>query len=211
MRAVSRLFGVIAIGAVVAGTAAAQTCNGFSSLQTHKMNIGANAWFYDGATSFGGQFNTALSSLFLGVGAGILMPDGEDADNVTQIHANLGLEKMSGKISWCPQTEFGYDKSSADGAEASKTVGARLGLAYEAGGSSMKFIPFGNIGFDKGLDLCDGVPDSFECDDTDVNFGGGLGIRFNNGMQISPQFMKSTTEGAKVVWGATVSFPFGKK
>jgi len=208
MRAVSRLFGVVAIGAVVAGSAGAQTCNGLSSLKTHKMNIGANAWFYDGATSFGGQFNTALSSLFLGVGAGITMYDDigtVSIDNTTNIDVRLGLEKESGKISWCPQAEFGYDKSSADGAEAQKTIGGRLGLAYEAGGSSMKFIPFGNIGFDKLLDACD------LCDDSDVNFGAGLGIRFNNGMQISPQFMKSTADGSSVVWGATVSFPFGKK
>jgi hypothetical protein len=211
MRVVTRLFGVAAIGAVVAASAQAQTCNGFSSLQTHKMNIGANAWFADGATSFGGQLNTALSSLFLGVGAGITTYDIDGADNDMNLDARLGFEKMSGKISWCPQAEFGYSKNGAEGAEAVKSFGGRFGLAYEAGGSSMRFIPFGNVGLSKGLDVCDGVPDEFECDDTDVDFGAGLGIRFNNGMQLSPQFQKSTTEGSKAVFGVTVSFPFGSK
>ena len=206
MRAVSRLFGVMAIGAVVAGSAGAQTCNGLSSLQTHKMNIGGNAWFGDGFTQFGGQFNTALSSLFLGVGAGITMFDdvgGFEFDNTTNVDVRLGLEKMSGKISWCPQAEFGYSKSGAENAESLKSIGGRLGLAYEAGGSSMKFIPFGNVGVGKYLD-CDGC-------DTNIDFGAGLGIRFNNGMQISPQFKKNTAEGSEMVFGATVSFPFGSK
>jgi hypothetical protein len=103
-------------------------------------------------------------------------------------------------------------KSGAEGAEWGKTIGGRFGLGYEAGGSSMKFIPFGHIGLAKFLDSgCDDLPDSVDCDDTDVNFGAGLGIRFNNGMQISPQFKKSTTEGAEAVFGVTVTFPFGKK
>ena len=203
MRAVSRLFGVVAVGAVLAGSANAQTCLGFSSLKTHKMNIGANAWFADGATSFGGQFNTALSSLFLGVGAGITTYDAEGYDSDMNLDARLGFEKESGKLSWCPSAEFGYSKNGAEGAEAAKAIGGRFGLAYEAGGSSMKFIPFGHIGIDKLLD-CDGC-------DTDTNFGAGLGIRFNNGMQISPQFTKSTADGADMVFGVSVSFPFGKK
>jgi hypothetical protein len=172
------------------------------------MNIGANAWFADGATSFGGQFNTALSSLFLGLGAGITTFDLDGSDNATNFSANLGLEKMSGKISWCPQAEFGYSKV---GDFSSKEIGGKLGLGYEAGGSSMKFIPFGNIGYFHGLDLCDGVPDSVECDSNEVRFGAGLGIRFNNGMQISPQFQKSGREGSEAVYGVTVSFPFGSK
>jgi hypothetical protein len=212
MRAVSRVLGVIAISALVAGSAEAQGCFGFSSLQTHKMNIGANAWFADGATSFGGQFHTALSSLYLGVGAGITTFDVDGSDNNTDFNAELGLEKASGKIMWCPQAEFGMSKSGAEGAEWGKTIGGRFGLGYEAGGSSMKFIPFGNIGLSKFLDSgCDDAPAGFDCDDTDVDFGAGLGIRFNNGMQISPQFQKSTTDGAKAVFGVTVSFPFGSK
>jgi hypothetical protein len=206
MRVVSRLVGVVAVGAIMAGSAGAQTCTGFSSLQTHKMNIGANAWFHDGATEFGGQFHTALSSLYLGVNAGIVMFDdilGIEIDNATKIGAQLGLEKMSGKISWCPQAEFGYSKQGD--ADASKTIGGRFGLGYEAGGSSMKFIPFGHVGLTMLLDAPEGA------DDNDVDFGAGLGIRFNNGMQISPQFKKSTTEGSKAVFGATVSFPFGSK
>lgn len=201
MRAVSRLLGVAVIGAVVAGSAQAQTCNGLSSLKTHKMNIGANAWFADGATSFGGQFNTALSSLFLGVGAGITTYDADGSDNTTNINANLGWEKESGKFAICPQAVFGYDKTGDF--DAVKDIGGKVGLAYDLGGSSMKLIPFGSLGIFKTLD-CDG------CDNTMI-FGAGLGIRFNNGMQISPQFEKSDVDGSKAVFGATVSFPFGKK
>jgi hypothetical protein len=203
MRAVSRLVGVVAVSAVMAGTAGAQGCLGFSSLATHKMNIGANAWFGDGFTQFGGQFHTALSSLYLGLGAGITTFDFEGAENNTNFEAKLGIEKTSGKIAWCPQAEFGYSKNGAEGAEASKMIGGRLGVGYEAGGTSMKFIPFGNLGVGKFLD-CDGC-------DTNIDFGAGLGIRFNNGMQISPQFRKNTQEGSEMVFGATVSFPFGSK
>jgi hypothetical protein len=208
MRAVSRLFSVAVIGAVVAGSAGAQTCTGYSSLASHKMNIGGNAWFADGATSFGGRLGAAVSSLFLGVGAGVTMYDdvaGFEFENDMNLDVELGLEKTSGKISWCPQAEFGYSKNGADGAEASKTIGGRFGLAYEAGGSSMKFLPFGHIGLGMLLDAPEGA------DDTDIDFGAGLGIRFNNGMQISPQFKKSTTEGSKAVFGVTVTFPFGSK
>lgn len=199
MRAVSRLVGAVAISALVAGSAQAQGCLGFSSLQDKKMNIGGFAEFADGATSFGGLFHASLSSLYLGAHAGITSIDGVD-ESTKDFGVQLGIEKASGKIMWCPQGEFSYSKF---GDASFKSIGGRLGVGYEAGGSSMKFIPFGQLGIAKFLD-CDGC-------DTDIEFGAGLGIRFNNGMQISPQFKKNTAEGSEMVFGATVTFPFGSK
>jgi hypothetical protein len=217
MRGISRLVGVAFAGALVAGAAEAQTCAGFSSLQSHKMNLSANAWFAGDeapmgkGTSFGADFNTALSSLFLGVSGGIFMPDFEEAENTTLVSARLGLEKMSGKISWCPMAVFGLAKPGGEDADSFKEIGGRLGIAYEAGGTSMKFIPFASLGYFHGMDLCpEGSPD--ECEANDFRIGAGLGIRFNNGMQISPQFTKSNREfGDAMVFGATVTFPFGSR
>jgi hypothetical protein len=57
MRAVTRLFGLVATSAIVASAAQAQTCLGFASLATAPRNISGMANFMDGANSFGAQFN----------------------------------------------------------------------------------------------------------------------------------------------------------
>jgi hypothetical protein len=210
MRVVSRLFGLIAAGAVIAGSAQAQTCNGFSSLQSHKMNIAATAWFADGASEFGGQFNTSVSSLFLGLGVSSFKADGAD-ESLMRFHGNLGLEKTtSGGLSWCPLALVRY--ASKDDVT-SMDLGVKLGVAKEMAGSSMKFVPFGSIGLVRFSQSIDNCPVSALCefDDTNFEFGVGVGFRFNNGMQISPQLMKSSAEESDVIFGATVSFPFGMR
>ncbi len=215
MRAVTRLFGLGIAGVVIAGAANAQTCTGRSSLDARSMNVTGAAWFSDGSSAFGGDWNMRHvgwgQNHFVSLGVTTASFDGVD-DSQLQFHGALGLEKkISSGLEWCPMVMVGYNKGPGDGLSG-LDLGAGVGLGKAIkGGGNMEWVPFGNIGFVHSKTTVDVAGTDVSASDNGAQFGAGIGLRFANGMQISPQFSKTTFTGSKVVFGATVSFPFGKK
>jgi hypothetical protein len=203
MRAVTKLFSVAAVIALSASTVQAQSCLGFASLGAGRMNINGVAQFSDGANSYGARLNMAHgSNHFIGLNAGVTTHDVGDSDK--DVGVSLGWDKKSDDVMWCPEVGASYAMGGND-VNAFGLMG-RVGIAREWTASSMTWVPFawGGVMWNK--------PDCDGCDgDTNGVFGGGIGVRMSNGVQVSPQLSKSTATGSDVVFGATISIPFGKK
>jgi hypothetical protein len=199
MRVVTRLFSFVAASAIVASVAQAQTCLGFASLATAPRNISGMFNTTDGANAFGAQFNWRAGTT--GVMAGMTSFDGAD-ESMTDLGAMWAMEKKSNKTEWCPSVGVSY--SMMDGAN-SLGVSGVLGLGWELGTSAMKWVPnvWGGFGWSK--------PDCDNCDSsTDGIFGGGLGLRFSNGVQLTPNFTMTTAENSDPWFGVMLSIPLKK-
>jgi hypothetical protein len=200
----TRLFGLVAAGTLVAGSVQAQTCMGFSSFTAGSMNVSALAEFADAYTGWGGQLNIGHGGgkHILGVKAVMNMPDADGADNTTTLGGHLGLNmSTSSGIEWCPVVNVNY----TTGEPKVLGFGGHLGIGKALGSmGSFSLVPFGMAGYSYAKADCDGCEG-----DGDIDLAGGLGFRFNNGMQITPSVYKSMAEGSKAVFRAAVTFPLG--
>ena len=102
MRSVTRLAGLVAAAALVAGPLGAQTCLGFSSLAMGGMNVTPAAHFYDGGTSYGAQLNIGHMGMGMDHIIGVFVNEntydnvaGVSIDNTTTFGANLGIQKKN--------------------------------------------------------------------------------------------------------------------
>jgi hypothetical protein len=205
MRAFTRISGLLAAGVLVAGTARAQTCLGFTSLENAKMNIAGVAQFGDGFKSYGAALNSALGKVaHIGIDAMSTSFD-NISDKQLDLTARLGFGINAGSVSFCPFGFFGYSKF--PNVDAQKSYGGGAGAAYAVNpGGSVELIPFAGFVYARPTDTNGCVS---ECSNT--NIFAGLGLRFGGGIQLSPQFSKSTHSGSKSVFGVSLSFPFGKQ
>jgi hypothetical protein len=209
MRAITRLFGLAAAGVLITGAAQAQTCRGYSSLDTKHMNAAAKAFFGNDASLFGAQLN--MRHVGFGqnhfVGLGIATESFDGGGSALVLNGDLGIEfKTASDLEWCPMA--GIDFSKFDGEknhDIDLNIGLGVGKAVGNTSGSVQFVPFGHVSFVHARYTRSGFTGS----DNAFDFGAGVGLRFNNGMQISPQVSKSTFDGTDPVFGATVSFPFG--
>ena len=204
MRALARPMTLLATAVLIAGTVRAQTCVGNSALEHAKMNIAGVAKFGDHWKSYGGELNSALTRwAYLGLGASSTTFDGF-SDKQLDAKASLGIEISAGNVSVCPIGFGGYSKVTGADGESSYGGGLGAGLTVNPG-SSFALIPFGGLMYSRPTktDLC-----GSDCGNTDIFAG--LGLRFGGGIQLSPQFSKSTRSGSKAVYGVSLSFLFGK-
>jgi hypothetical protein len=203
--------GLVIVGAMAtfAGAAHAQSCAGFASLEKARANVGGNAWFADGVTSYGAQLNlgrkAGTARQFLSLGAGMNSYDAID-ESSTQLSAGVGLEMTTAsKIDWCPMLSLGYEMGPGDDVTG-LNLGASVGVSKamgEMGGFGL--VPFGSVGFVRASQKVAGTSAS----DNAITFGIGLGLRMGDSFQLSPQFSKTTFTGDDGMFGLTLSIPFG--
>jgi len=204
----------VAAGAFVTGTAQAQTCLGYSSLASGRMNISGAAHFFDGATSYSAQVNMGvmghghshLVSLFaqentyddITVGGVTVRTD----NNLT-FGGGLGVQVRSSRgLEWCPQV--GVDYMTGD----SRVLGLQgvlgMGRALAPMGA-VSLVPYlwGGVRYQK--------PDCDNCgDETSAVYGAGLGFRLTAGQQATPSISRTSQAGAKTVFHVALTFPIGK-
>lgn len=209
MRAVTRLFGLVAAGALVAGSAQAQTCSGFPAFSAGLMNLSAMLQSGNDITTFGGVLN-----LSHGAGAphvitaGLAMntfdaPPGADDNNMSMLIGGSLRKTTATGLEWCPGISFGY---TTDVKIMDIGAGVSLGKALTPSGG-LTLAPFGSIGFIMHQYDNDAIDD-----DTGIIFGGGLGLRLNSGMQITPSVWKdASVNDSDMVLRVVVSWPMGAK
>jgi hypothetical protein len=223
MRTFSRLSGLVAACAltvVVAGVARAQTCLGYSSLDQSHMNLTGAVGFMaspsqDG-TQFGGQWNTRHESVpnsFLGLTVGASSYDSPVNRSSTRIIGAAGFENRSATnhIDWCPNATLGYEAGPGSNLSTWEFgAGVGFGKALASNGT-YALVPFGSVGLShlhtsRG-DCIGGEP----CNSSQTAgvFMGGVGFRFTNGMQISPDLTFTTFDNSNPMLAVGVSFPLG--
>jgi hypothetical protein len=220
MRASHRVAAIALLSAGVAAAAEAQTALGFPSFASGSSNLSVAAQFTDGATGFGGQLNfgRATGGLFAGVTGAWVSYDDIDESSLA-IGGILGLgQRTAGGIEWAPFAQGAYITGpnttvlGIDFDVSALQLGGGLGVGRAlASSGSFSLVPFGTAQFAWVNTTVDVDGDSESESDTALIFEGGLGFRFANGMQITPSVSFSTFEDADPVFGARVSFPFGRK
>jgi hypothetical protein len=207
MRAVTRLFGIAAAGVLVAGSVQAQTCFGFTPFDAASMNVSALIQSGNDVTSYGGQLN-ASNSAFGGstIHVGVTLntfdaPPGVDDNNWTLGGGLLLNKRTSTGLEWCPGANFFYTTGDFD--VSTLAAGVSLGKALDPSGG-LTLVPFGTIAF---------VMHNYDGgDDQGLLFGGGLGLRLTNGMQITPSLWKDASiDDSDINIRVTVTWPLGKK
>jgi hypothetical protein len=208
MRLVTRLFGLVAVGAFVASVAGGQTCLGYSSFAAGKMNITGAAHFENHATSYGAELNMTHMGMGQHHIIGVWVNEntyesvgGVTPDNTTSFGAMLGWEmKNSMGWEWCPAINVGYTTTIKQ-----LDAGGMIGIGKDMrsmGGFSL--APFLMGGFDYRHMDCTG------CDNkTAGEYGIGVGVRMTSGIQITPSVTKTTFDNDKAVFHAAITFPFG--
>ena len=204
MRAVTRLFGIAAAGVLVAGSVQAQTCMGFSSFTAGKINVSGLLQSGNDITTFGAQLNASYGGLggsILSVGAAMNSIDIPGADDNSTIMAGLALDKKTTTgLEWCPGAQFFY--TTGDLSIMSLAAGVSIGKALTPSGG-LTLAPFGNISFIMHNPDADGVDT-----ESGILFGGGLGLRLDNGLQISPSVWKDASiTDSDMVLRVTVTWP----
>jgi hypothetical protein len=202
---------VLGLVAAVATTARAQSCMGKSSLDNAKMNFGASAWFPDGSTQFGGEFNMRHVGFgqnhFINLSVDHESTDGPPSSSANQFGAGLGIElKAANKIEWCPNIGFSYWKPDVDDVSSTNlSIGAGITRSFGNMGG-LEMLPFGSLAWNRTTAK---VADNSTSDNT-WTYGGGLGFRLGSGIQFSPQIMKSSVDGSDAVFGVSLTIPIGK-
>jgi hypothetical protein len=198
MRVVNRLVGVVAASVLAAGALEAQACMGYPSFGGGGKNVSAQAYLPDGATTVLGQFNLGKDNgNFGGLQLGFTSIDGADVTPLT-VGGVAGIERTTGKVSWCPlataqyRTEF-EDINLAGGISAAVDI-------FSAG--SFTLAPFASARLNYFMpDIGDN--DSF------LLYGLGVAFRLNNGIVLAPSLDFSSQSGADEVLGLRVSLPLG--
>jgi hypothetical protein len=164
---------------------------GFSSFTAGRMNISGLLQSGNDITTFGAQLNSSYG----GMGGSILSvaalmnsfdaPPGVDDNNYT-LGAGIALDKKTTTgLEWCPGAQFLY--TTGDFGQMNFNAGVSLGKALAPSGG-LTLAPFGTIAFTLHNYDADGADD-----DTGVIFGGGLGLRFDNGLQLTPSVWKDAS------------------
>jgi hypothetical protein len=202
---------------LLAGAAQAQSCAGYSSMATSRMNVGANAWFPDGATRFGAHLNMKNgANRFLGFSLGATSHDaigpGGSSETSTNFGAMAGIELKATAVTgleWCPMANVSYQMGPGDDVNF-LNVGGGVGLSKSMGSASgFEMVPFGKVGFLWSRSSVTIGSTTTSSSDTALDFGVGLGFRLSSGIQLSPQVRKTTFTGSEAEFGLTLSIPIG--
>jgi hypothetical protein len=207
MRDVIRLSGLMLTGVLSMQVANAQTCAGLTSLEHARMNVAGTARFSAGSSSFGARLTRRGSfhgpRPFLAVG--IASTSYEDIDDrALGFSGTLGFDAGS-RIEWCPLAGVTYEKG--PGAD-THTFDLRAGVAVANAAGS--FAPFARADYVHRKLTTEVIGATVSGSDDLIEFSGGIGVRFRNGMQITPQIMKSSQKDSDLFVGAMVSVAFGK-
>lgn len=198
MRMITRLFGLAVVTAAATSTAQAQACIGFPAFGGGGKNVSAQAYLPDGSTTVLGQLNLGKDNgLFFGVNAGFTEIDGIDERPIT-IGGVMGVERASGKLSWCPIGTASYRTEIKD-----INLGAGLSAAYTLfDGGSFTLAPFASaqMNYNK--------PDVGDADGW-LLYGVGVAFRLNNGIVLAPSFDMSSLEDSDGILGLRISLPLG--
>lgn len=220
MRAFTRLTGLVAATALIAGAANAQTCLGYSSLDAAHMNLTGAVGFMASPSQNGTSFNAELNNRFqawghkdfFGVQIGTNSYDAPVNRSSTHIAGSIGVENRTpGQVEWCPAASIGYE--SGPGPDLSSwQIGAGIGIAKPmSSNGTFALVPFGSLGLSHvrvSLDNCVG---GLSCNSSQTAgvFTAGLGFRFNNGAQISPDLTFTTFDNSDPMFAVGVTFPLG--
>ena len=198
MRVVNRLVGVVASSVLAAGALEAQACLGYPAFGGGGKNVSAQAYLPDGATTVLGQFNLGKDNgNFAGLQVGFTSINGADVTPLT-VGGLAGIERSSGKISYCPLATAQYRTEFKD-INASAGIGAAVDI-FSAG--SFTLAPFASARFNYFM------PDVGD-NDSFLLYGVGVAFRLNNGIVLAPSLDFSSQDGADELLGLRISLPLG--
>jgi hypothetical protein len=203
------------------GMAWAQSCIGHPSFATSKFNISADVVVgadYGGLgtdINYGARRNGPFASVGV-TGARFVTEPKETRINVGGL---LGWERHNkDQLIWCPFVSAGIERGEElDRGNGPETIshsiyGIGLGLAFELERRGrLSFNPFLAARYNR-LNTTNGVGGiDTKTAQTGANFGFGLGVRFNEAIQITPSISGSTFPGSNLVFDLRVSLALQKK
>ncbi len=215
MRVVQPMVLLSAALGFAAVSAQAQTCRGFSSLEKSHMNVGANAWFPSGSTPYGAQLNMRHDGMgwehIISVAVGSTAYSGSGASSSFDFGGAVGFEKKTKSgLEWCPEVMAGYTTNAGGIKDLHDfDFGGGIGVGQDVGKvAGFDIVPFGKVSFVHTTFGGDGIDSE---NGHHFDYDAGLGFRLASGIQLSPQIDKTTVNRSDVVFGLTVSIPFGGK
>ncbi len=192
------------------GSAHAQSCLGYPAFPTGRINASTDVIVGSDFGGLGADVNIGnrKSGPFASVGAGAIRYVVDPKETRISGGALIGYEHYNkDQLIWCPVVsasyERGSDYDSPDGKEhkAGMFFGAGLSVGFELERRGrLSFNPFLSARVTRVNTKTTNDLGTTSIGETGTTFGFGLGVRFNDAIQITPSMNGSTFEGSNLVF-----------